>query len=234
LKELNDKRDRLLVREQVTDINAGVASEDIKTKELSERYVNTISALASIKSQYDRYRDMQHQANIVDYPRRYPPVRQPRPIIQQLDQQISNYRLDYASLKMQGFGEEHPTVIAARSASTRPTRSAKRPSTVPCAKHSTHNVDQLLSQQLSLEATKKQVNEELDKVSQRKQDLTRLRIQLKDIEDEVKSKTEDRAAQDTRPQAARSPALQPRLRHAFVSSSRPRSPTPCPSPSGRS
>ncbi len=197
LKELNDKRDRLLVREHVTDINSGIAEEDIKTKELSERYVNTVSALASIKSQYDRYRDMQHQANIVDYPDDIRQSVNHDPIIQQLDQQISNYRTDYASLKMQGFGEEHPTVIASKKRIDAANQERQEAFDRTLRKAFDANVDQLLSQQLSLEATKKQVDESLEKVSQRKQDLTRLRIQLKDIEDEVKSKTEDRVAQDT-------------------------------------
>ena len=196
VKDLNDRRDRLLIDKQVTDINAGIAEEDIKTKELSERYVNTISAQASIKSQYDRYQEMQQKNNIIDFPDDVKQVANHDNVVQLLDQQISGYRTDYTSLKKQGFGEEHPTVIAAKMRIDAANQERQDAYDRTLRKQFDGTVDQLLSQTLSLEATRKQVNEELTKVSLRKQDLTLLRIQLRNIEEEVKSKTEDRVRQD--------------------------------------
>jgi succinoglycan biosynthesis transport protein ExoP len=196
IKDLNAQRDRYLTDNHVTDISAGIAEEDIKTKELSERYVQTISAKASVESQYGRYKKMQEENNIVQFPDMVRENAGKDPVVVDLDRQISGYRTDYGALKRQGYGEEHPTVVAVKQRidAANQERQEKFDSTL--RKLFDAEVDQLLSNSLSLAATQDQVKAELEKVSLRKQDLTRLRIKLKDIDDEVKVKTEDRATQD--------------------------------------
>lgn len=196
IKDLNSRRDRLLQDNEITDINAGVAQEDIKTKELSERFVQTISALASVGSQYDHYRTLKDQNNIVQYPDNISEAANKDPVIIDLDRSISGYRTDYGTLKRQGYGEEHPTVIAVKQRIDAANQERQEKFETTMRKLFDAEVDQLLSQKNALQATQDQVQAELRKVSARKQDLTRLRIMLKDIDEEVKVKTEDRAAQE--------------------------------------
>ena len=196
IKDLNSQRDRYLSDNKVTDINAGIAEEDIKTKELSERYVQTISAAASVKSQYDRYKTMKEENNIVQYPDNIRENANRDPVVVDLDRSISGYRTDYGALKRQGYGEEHPTVIAVKQRIDSANQERQETYDRTLRKLFDAEVDQLLSQTLALQATQDQVSAQLEKVSIRKQDLTRLRIRLKDIDDEVKVKSEDRAQQE--------------------------------------
>lgn len=196
IKDLNAQRDRFLREDKVTDINAGIAEEDIKTKELSERFVQTISAAASVKAQSDHYTQLKEQNNIVQYPDTIREAANKDPIIIDLDRSISQYRTEYGALKRQGFGEEHPTVIASKQRIDAANQERQETYDKALRKLFDADLDQLLSQSMSLQATKDQIKLELDTVNQRKQDLTRLRIKLKDIDDEVKVKTEDRALQE--------------------------------------
>ncbi len=196
ISDLNKRRDRYLQENKVTDINAGIAEEDIKTKELSERFVQTISAAASVKSQYDHYKTLKEENNIVQYPDTIRESANKDSVISDLDRSISNYRTDYGALKRQGYGEEHPTVVAVKQRIDAANQERQEAYDRTLRKLFDAEVEQLLSQSMALQATQDQVKLELEKVSQRKQDLTRLRILLKDIEDEVKVKTEDRALQE--------------------------------------
>lgn len=196
IKDLNQRRDSLLQNNQVTDILAGLAQEDVKTRELSEKYVQTVSVLASVRSQYNRYTEMLDKDITITYPDNVRESASRDPLIVNLDQQISNYRTDHESLKRQGFGPEHPMVVA----------TAKRIEAVEQERKDAHErvlrklfaaeVDQLRMQVDGMEATKQQVNDELKVVDKRKQDLTHLRVTLKDIEEETKSKTEERTRLD--------------------------------------
>lgn len=193
IKDLNAQRDRWLQENKVTDINAGIAEEDIKTKEYSERYVQTVSAAASVKSQYDRYKTMKEENNIVQYPDNIRESANRDPVVVDLDRSISGYRTDYGALKRQGYGEEHPTVIAVKQRIDAASQERQETYDKTLRKLFDAEVDQMLSQTMALQATQDQVAAQLDKVSTRKQDLTRLRIKLKDIDDEVKAKSEERS-----------------------------------------
>jgi capsular exopolysaccharide synthesis family protein len=192
ISDLNSQRDSLLQNNQVTDIAAGLAQEDIKTKELSEKYVQTVSALAATRSQYNRYQEMLEKEITITYPDNVREAASRDPLIVNLDQQIANFRTDNETLKRQGFGPEHPIVIASAKRIEAAEQERKEAHERILKKLFASEVDQLRMQVDGLEATRTQVNEELKSVDKRKQDLTRLRIVLKDIEDEVKTKTEER------------------------------------------
>jgi polysaccharide biosynthesis transport protein len=196
IKDLNARRDTLLTDGKVADIDAGLSELDIKTREFSERYVQTTSAYTNITSQWERYKKMQDENAVIKYPDNIYESANHDPNIQDLDRQISNYRTDYGALKRQGFGEEHPTVIAVKQRIDAANQERQEKYETTVKKLFDGEVDQLLSQSLSLKATQEQVATDLEEITKKKQDLTRIRIKLKDIDAEIKSKTEDRAAQD--------------------------------------
>ncbi len=191
IKEMNDNRDRLLQANDVTDINAGVAQEDVKTHELSQRYVTTVSSIAAVQSQYDRYRKMQEENNIVQYPDNIREQTTKDPVVLSLDQQLSNLRTDLQTLRMQGFGNEHPTVQNVQKRIDAVNQERQETFERTLRKVFDSEVDILRGQVDALKATEEQVKEELKIVDKRKQDLVRLRLRLQDIENEVKSKTDE-------------------------------------------
>jgi capsular exopolysaccharide synthesis family protein len=203
LKEINDldlkiqarnaERNGILGDNQITDINAVSAEADVKTKELSERYVQTISAKAAVDSQYERYSKMQEDNQVIQYPDNVRESANKDPLVLQQDEQVSNYRTELATLRGQGYGEEHPAVIAMKKRIDAANQERQDVFDRTLRKLFDGEVEQLRNQVLSLEATRKQVRDELEIVGRRKQDLTGLAIRLRQIEEDVKTKTEDRA-----------------------------------------
>ncbi|HMN41520.1 MAG TPA: hypothetical protein PKE29_11795 [Phycisphaerales bacterium] len=191
IKDLTDTRDRLLQANDVTDINAGVAQEDEKTRELSQRYVTTVSSIAAVASQYERYRKMQEESSIVQFPDNIRDTAGKDPVVQTLDQQVANYRTDYSTLRNQGFGEEHPTVVSVKMRIAAVNQERQETFERTLRKVFDAEVDMLRGQLDAMRATEAQIKEEFKIVDKRKQDLTRLRIRLQDIENEVKAKTEE-------------------------------------------
>jgi capsular exopolysaccharide synthesis family protein len=192
IKDLNQQRDSLLANNQVTDIASGLAQEDIKTKEFSEKYVQTVSSLAATKSQHARYQQMLEQEITLQYPDNVRESATRDSVIVTLDQQISNYKTDYESLKKQGFLNEHPMVIATSKRIEAAEQERKDALERVMKKLFAAEVDSLRMQVDSLEATAAKINTDMKDVDKRKQDLIVLRIRLKDIEDETKAKTEER------------------------------------------
>jgi len=196
IKVLNDNRDHVLEKNQITDIQAGLGSVDVKVRELSQKYVSNAESLAAAQSQYDRYRKIQEDGAVAQYPDNLRELANRDPVVAGLDQQISGYRTDHQTLLKTGLGPMHLTVIAARKRIDAAMEERQDAYDRAMRRLFDAELESMLDGVNNLQATKQETETELAKVETRRQDLTRLRLQLQDIADEVARKTEERAHQE--------------------------------------
>lgn len=196
IRNLTTARSNLLADNNITDINAGGATEDIRTDRINTEYVQTVSSLTARRSQLERFRKMREENTVVQYPDELREEVKRDPLIVGLDQQISNFRTDYSTLKAQGFGEEHPTVIVSRKRIDSAVKERDDMTEVVLRKLFDGRIAELTSAVDSLAASQAELIRELESVNKRKQDLTQLRTRYAQIEDDLKRKNTERAELD--------------------------------------
>lgn len=193
ISELNKQRDRLLTDNQIQDVQAASSSEDVRVRNLNDQLVLIIAGESSTESQLARYQAMLEEP-APDYPESIRDIVKRDPVVTNLDSQIANTRADYDTLKRQGLGDEHPTVRAIRTRieATQKERDIVFEQTL--RKLFAAEVDRLRISKDGLTAQRNTLQKDLTEVSKRKEDLTRIRVRLKEIEDELTRKTDQRTA----------------------------------------
>lgn len=191
--EKNQQRDRIMESNRIGDLNATESSENIKTARLSEEMVRTQSDLSTARSRLDRNQKMMEENAVIPFPDDMREMAKKDPVVLGLEQQIASYRTDYNTLRAQGYGEEHPTVVAVRKRIDATTQERDEVEGRVLSKLFASEVDGLKGTVDALTSRLETLAKDLDEVSRRKEDLVRLRVRIGEIEEDTKRLTIERA-----------------------------------------
>lgn len=196
MRDLNASRDRLLQDNSITDLNTAQTTEVVRVQRINEQYIGAVQSLTSVRSRLERFQAMLAAGAAIDFPNDLREAANRDPIVSNLDSQIANLRTDYATLRAQGYGAEHPTVQAVnkRIEATEHERDDKL--NIVLRKLFDSEVDGLRASADSLVAQIDKLKSELEDVNKRKEDLLRISLRLGELEREIDTKKAERVELD--------------------------------------
>lgn len=196
IKDLNASRDRILESGNVTDLDAGIASEDVKVARLSEQLVSANGNQANLRQQFASMDAMSQADGVIQFPDELRQTANHDPVVTGMDTQVANLRAEVAAMLAEGYGKDHETVRMLEHRIKALTAEREDAYNKTLKKLFDSRKDELRTSADGLAATIKQLEEDLVKVQTRKQELVKLRIRLKDIDEQVKRRTEERNQAD--------------------------------------
>ena len=191
--DLNRQRERLMSENKMTNTGAGPSPEDLKVTEVTSNLVAVTTSLASMQSRIDKYRAMLEAGGTIDYPENIRDSAKRDPIVALLDQQISSLRTDLATLKAQGYGDDHLTVISVRKRIEATEKERDEVFNKTQRKLFEVMIDDLRTGADSLIAQRNALVKDLDESSRRKEDLARIGVRLLEIDRDVQRKIAERS-----------------------------------------
>jgi capsular exopolysaccharide synthesis family protein len=191
--DLNKQRTRLLGDNRIQDISEASTSEDVRIRNLNDQLVLIIANESSTKSQLARYTAMLEEP-APDYPETLRDMAKRDPVVTNLDSQIANSRADLDTLKRQELGDEHPTVRSVRSRVDATQKERELVFEQTLRKLFAAEIDRLRITADGLTAQRNTLTADLEQVGKRKEDLTLIHVRLKEIEEEIARKTEQRTS----------------------------------------
>lgn len=196
IKDLNASRDRLLESGNVTDLDAGIATEDVRVARLSEQLVSSKGNQANLTQQFMAMDKMAQADGVIQFPDDLREAANRDPVVSSMDSQVANMRAETAAMLAEGYGKEHETVRMLEHRIKSIGREREESYNRALRKQFDARKDEIRSAADGLAATIKQLEEDLKEVQTRKQELVKLRIRLKDIDDQVNRLTEERNQAD--------------------------------------
>ncbi len=196
IKDLNNARDRMLETGNVTDLDAGIASEDVRVARLNEQLVAANSSEANLRQQFSSMDRMSKEDGVIQYPDEIREAANRDPVVAGMDSQVANLRAEISAMRAEGYGDEHETVRMMKQRVKALEKERESQYNSALRKIFDSRKDELRSSADGLVATIKQLEGDLKTVQLRKQELVKLRLRLKDIDDQVKRLTEERNQAD--------------------------------------
>lgn len=185
-------RERMMSENRVSSNGAGGTPEDLKIIEITTNLVAATTGLASTRSRLERYREMLETGGTIEYPESVRDAAKRDLVVSQLDQQMSALRADHDTLKAQGYGDEHPTVIAVRKRIDATQKERDEVFNTSMRKLFEVLIDDLRTSADSLAAQQKSLSQELEEATKRKEDLARIAVRLEEYDREIQRKTLER------------------------------------------
>lgn len=194
--QISDKtkeRDRKMQELKLTDLREGQGMEEMKAQDLSASLIQLTGDLATTTSMLEKYTAMQSESVNVPIPDDMREDAKRDPVVLQLDQQLAMLRADERTLTMTGLGSEHPSVISVRKRIEATTQEREDVFDQVGRKMFSALIERLRTSKSSMESQIGEVERQLVIVTKRKEDLTRLRVNLEQLEDDVRRWSQERA-----------------------------------------
>jgi capsular exopolysaccharide synthesis family protein len=186
IKTLNRNRDGILSKGGMTNLREGADEADQRQARITQDLVEAQQQGAQINSMLERLKNLQADNAVIPYPDDMLMEAKADPIIMNLNQQITQLKVDEASLRAQGFDSQHPAVqaILKRIDATK----AEQDSQMRVVLDRIYNsrLEDLNKSVESSKAREKKLIDELSGVQTRKQDLLKLVLQVEQIEVQTK------------------------------------------------
>jgi capsular exopolysaccharide synthesis family protein len=192
IKELNTSRDRLMQDNQVTSVNVEGGTSGIRTERINAELVVLMGDIEQQRSLLKSFEDKRNQP-VPDYPDSVREAAKRDPTVQGLDAQISNGKTDLDSLARQGYGAEHPTVIAVRKRQDALESQREEAYQRELVRAFDGQIDSLRLGVDGLEARMKALRTDLEGAEKRAQDLARVRLRMNELEREIDTRSIERA-----------------------------------------
>jgi capsular exopolysaccharide synthesis family protein len=196
VKNLQDSRNRVLSEKQVTDLNSGLSSVDLQAQQLSDRFVAVSSALTASRNELQRLKSQLENEAVIQFPDNMREEAKRDPVVLGLDQNIASYKTDVRALRLQGFGPEHPTVIAAQQRVDAATKERDDALQEVLRKLFNAKISDLESNESGLAAQQAKLEKDILENDAKKRDLTQARITIKEIDDDLQRVLAERADVD--------------------------------------
>lgn len=196
IKDLNNSRDRLLESGNVTDLDAGIATEDVRVARLSEQLVGSKSSQANLLSQFSSMEKMSQADGVIQYSDELRESANRDPVVAGMDSQMANMRAEVQAMMAEGYGKEHETIRMMEHRIKAIGREREDSYNRALRKLFDSRKDEIRTAADGLAASIQQLEKDLEEVQKRKQELVKLRIRLKDIDDQVNRLTEERNQAD--------------------------------------
>ena len=196
IRDLNTSRDRIMQDNEVPNLGGQGDTTTIKVDRLSSELVQILTAREQARTQLKNFLDRRDQP-VRDYPEMVQEIARRDATIQSLDAQISSTKTDMQTLRAQGYGAEHLTVIAIRKRlevlEVQREEAYKR----ELDKALDSTVESLKLQNDSLSAQFDALSADLATVQKRQQDLSRVRLRLDEIDRDIRQRSDERAGIDS-------------------------------------
>lgn len=194
--QINDRsreRERKMAEIGMTDLREGQDMEEARARDLNASLVQLIRDLSTTESLLNKYTAMITEQFIVNLPDDIREQAKQDAVVGMLDSQIAQLEADEQTLLLQGYQSEHPTVVGTRQriAATRQLREEKF-ETVG-RKLFDAQLERLRTAKASTQAQLEEVGSQLKIVTTRKEDLTRLRVTLEQMDEEIQRWHAERA-----------------------------------------
>lgn len=186
IERLTRQRDRTMEEKGISTINRdSVGPDDLKISALNSAIVDLISTATALASQKSSYEAIFAENQVGKFPDDLQSEAKQDPILQGLENQISTLRTDVSTVLQQGYMENHQTVIGLRKRieATENELSVKREETL--RKLFAGLIDRMKTRLEGMAAEKKNLQEEADRLTVRKQELTIVRVRLDRIDKDI-------------------------------------------------
>lgn len=191
--ERNERRNRQLAEQKVTDLREGSTVEDQRVNKLTDTVVTTMKELTTTRSLLQNYEQRRNESIVVILPDDIIEEVKRDPVVGSLEGQLANLRTDEASLLKQGYGPEHPTVVSIRKRIEATDQERDNVSQATGVKLFDAQIDRLRTSEIALTNQLAEASRDLEETSKRKEDLTRLSVLLQQIDEEIQRLSQERA-----------------------------------------
>lgn len=193
IKALNRTRDDTLKTGKVTNLREGADAAEQQQQQITQDLVEAQQQTTQAKTLLDRLKKLQQDNAVIPYPDDMRMEAKQDPIILNLIQQLTSLKVDEQTLMQQGYGPEHPAVQAVRKRIEAVQSEHDNQLKIVTQRIFDSRVEDLNKGLESMQAREKKLEDELQIVRDRKQDLLRLVLQVEQIEDQVKGLNEQLA-----------------------------------------
>lgn len=187
------ERERKMAEIGLTDLREGQDMEEARARDLNASMVQLARDKSTTESLLAKYTDLITTTITVPLPDDIMEDAKRDPVIGMLDSQIANLEADEQTLLQTGVGSEHFTMVNTRQriSATRQLRDEKVQSIA--RKLFDAQLERLRTSKSSIEAQLQEVSGQLEVVTKRKEDLTRTRVALEQMDNEIERWTLERA-----------------------------------------
>ena len=189
----NRERERRMADANMTDLKEGQSMEETKARDLNASVVQLSRDLSTTESLLEKYTAMLSETITPIIPDDMREEAKRDPVVSSLDQQLASLRVDERGLIAQGYGAEHPTVVAVRKRIEATTQEREDVFNTVARRLFDSQLERLRTSKTATQSQLAEVSKQLDEVTKRKEDLTRLRVTLNQIDEDVSRWTTERA-----------------------------------------
>lgn len=193
IKRLNKQRDDTLKTGKVTTLREGADAAEQQQQQITQDLVEARQQTTQAATLLKRLKDLQRDNAVIPYPDDMRMEAKQDPIVLNLVQQLTSLKVDEQTLMQQGYGPEHPAVQSVRKRIEAVQAEHDNQLNVALQRIFDSHVEELNKSLESVQAREKKLEDELQTVKDRKQDLLRMVLQVEQIESQVKVLTDQLA-----------------------------------------
>lgn len=193
IKRLNKQRDDTLKTGKVTTLREGADAAEQQQQKITQDLVEAQQQSTQAAALLKRLQDLQADNAVIPFPDDMRMEAKQDPIILNLVQQLTGLKVDEQTLMQQGYGPEHPAMQSVRKRIEAVQSEHDKQLGVVLQRIFDSHVEELKKSLDSVQARQKKLEDELQTVKDRKQDLLRMVLQVENIEDQVKVFTDQLA-----------------------------------------